>query len=106
MAKRLVTNDNATEFQYAEPDAYLNVDVELANGKKRSLNYYEDRKSGEFKPVGIKLFKDIKLHAWLIEMFESGEITDEDVELSLRVRFVKPGTKSDDDDEEFELARR
>lgn len=106
MAKRLVTNDNATDFQYAEPDAYLNIDVELANGKKRSLNYYEDRKSGEFKPVGIKLYKEIKLHAWLIEMLESEGISEEDLELSLRVRFVKPGTKSEDDEDEFELARR
>lgn len=106
MAKRLVTNDNAIDFEYAEHEAYLNVDVELGNGKRRSLNYYEDRKSGEFKPVGIKLYRDVKLHAWLMDMLDSQEIDEEDIELSIRVRYVKVGDKANEEDEEFSLAKR
>lgn len=106
MAKRLVTNENSVDFEYAEHEAYLNVDVELANGKRRSINYYEDRKTGEFKPVGIKLYRDVKLHAWLMDMLDAQELDEQDVELSLRVRYVKVGEKSSEEDEEFALAKR
>ncbi|ENO7683832.1 hypothetical protein ACN94T_002586 [Acinetobacter baumannii] len=98
MAKRLVHNGNtSSEFEYAENEAYLNVALEYDDGTTEPLNYYQDPRTGDFVPVGIKLFREIEQHAMLMDLFDNEDagVEAQDLVVRLRLSYFKRGNKTD-----------